>query len=272
MIHRRMLGPALALPLAIGFAFLALPRAQAGAWVMAKGEGQAITTLSLYHSDGGFDDQGQPVPVARYRRTEIATYLEYGLTDRLTVGFKPRYQWASTGAGTLRSEGRSLGDLDVLARRNLFTHGPWVGAVQGLVKFPAYERSRLPAPGNGRREYELRLAMARNLEIVWPGDFIDAELAYRRGTRGLADQIRAEATIGLRPSSRLMILVKGYRTVSQGLGDGHPGSSYDLDKLELSGVLRLTRSVSLELGAVRDLSGQRVGLGHAVNVGLWLRF
>jgi hypothetical protein len=272
MLLGRMRGLDLTLPLIIGFALLAAPRAQAGAWVMGKGEGQAITTLSLYRSDGGFDDQGQPVPAARYRRTEIATYLEYGLTHRLTIGFQPRYKWTSTGVGALRSEGKSLGDLDVFARRHLFTAGAWVGAVQGLIKFPTYERSRLPAPGNGRREYELRLAMGRNIKIAWPSDFIDAEFAYRRGTRGLADQIRAEATIGLRPSSRLMILVKGYRTVSQGLGDGLPGSSYDLDRLELSGVLRLTRSVSLELGAGRDLSGDRVGLGRTVNLGLWLRF
>jgi hypothetical protein len=263
---------AASLPFVIGLALLVAPRAQAGAWVMGKGEGQAITTLSQYRSNGGFDDRGQPVPAARYRRTQIATYLEYGLTDLVTIGLEPRYQWASAGVGTSRAVGRGFGDLDLFVRRHLFASGAWIGAVQGLVKFPAYERARLPALGNGRREYELRLAMARNLEIVSPTDFIDAELAYRRGTRGLADQIRAEATIRLRPSSRLMVLVKGYRTLSQGPGDGLPGSSYDLDKLELSTVLRLSRSVSLELGAGRDLSGERVGLGHAVNLGLWLRF
>jgi hypothetical protein len=60
--------------------------------------------------------------------------------------------------------------------------------------------------------------------------------------------------------------------VSQGRGDGLAGSSYDLDKVEVSGVYRLSRAISIEIGLARDLAGERVGLGHAVLGGLWVRF
>lgn len=256
--------------LALGAALLGA-QARAGAWLMPAGDGQAITTLRVYKSQGGFDDRGQPLPAARYERTELATYVEYGLTDRFTVGAEPRYQKAISGVGAFRAEGRGFGDLDVFVRRRLFTYGPWVTSVQGLVKFPMYDRAANPARGNGRREYEMRVGAGRNIRFFMPG-FLDGELAYRRGTKGLADQLRVEATVGMRPNARLTLLAKGARFRSDGLGDGLPGSSYDLDKAEVSAVLRLNKSLSAELGISRDLSGERVGLGHALSAALWLRF
>ena len=267
--RRRPCGRAPVVALAICVA--AVGPAAAGAWLMPASDGQAITSLRLYQSQGGFDDQGQPLPLAHYQRAEVSTYVEYGLTRHFTIGAEPRYQKASAGVGAFQAEGSGLGDLDIFVRRSLITYGSWVSSVQGLVKLPMYDRGVSPARGNGRREYEMRVAIGRNIEAWMPG-FVDGELAYRRGTKGLADQLRVEATIGVRPSSRLTVLVKGLRTKSHDLGDGLPGSSYDLDKAEVSAVLRLSRAVSAEIGASRDLSGERVGLGHALTAALWVRF
>jgi hypothetical protein len=246
--------------------------AQAGAWTMPKGRGQAITTLTFYRSQGGFDDQGQPVPAARFQRTEAASYLEYGITKGLTVGAEPRYELVASGVGPLRNETRGPGDLDLFARQHILKYGPWLASVQALVKLPLYSRARQPLPGNGFREYEFRVALGRPMRLLWPGAFIDSEIAYRRGTGGLADQIRTDITVGVRPAPRFLVLLKGYRTRSLGIGGGTPGASYDLDKAEVSGVLRVTRTMSLELGAERDFAGERVGLGTAVHAAVWLRF
>ncbi|MFO1185999.1 MAG: hypothetical protein U1E87_00180 [Alphaproteobacteria bacterium] len=230
-----------------------------------------ISTLRFYRSQGGFDDRGQPLPTAHYSRTEVSKYVEYGLTPRFTVGAEPRYQKASAGVGSFQAKGSGLGDLDIFVRRSLFKYGPWVTSVQGLVKLPMYDRAENPARGNGRREYEMRVGAGRNI-VIWMPGFVDGELAYRRGTKGLADQLRVEGTMGVRPSQRLTVLVKGLRTKSHDLGDGLPGSAYDLDKAEVSAVLRLSRSLSGEIGVSRDLSGERVGLGHALIASLWVRF
>jgi hypothetical protein len=254
--------------LALGLAEVAA----ASAWTLPKGHGQIITTTSLYRSRGGFDDQGQPVPSAQYERVEISSYVEYGLSDRLTIGAEPRHQWASAGSGGAQTRAQAPGDLDLFARYHVLSHGPWTSAFQALAKFPVYSHSLVPAPGNGRREYEARFAIGRNFSVIGVSAFMDAELAYRMGTHGVADQVKSDFTIGLGPIGRFELLLKAYRTTSVGDGDGRAGSYYDLYKAELSGLMRVSRGVSLEFGAGRDLSGNRVGLGHSASIALWLRF
>src|SRR5262249_51222772 len=151
------------------------------------------------------------------------------------------------------------GDLDLFVRQHIAKFGPWVTSVQALAKIPLYSRSDQPLPGNARREYEVRLAMGRNVKVLRLGGFFNAELSYRKGTQGLSDQLRSDFTLGLRPKKWLLVQAKSYRTKSLGTGDGLSGSSYDLDKAEVSSVVSLGRGISFELGAGRDFAGQRVG-------------
>lgn len=254
------------------FHVLAVAPAAGSAWTLPRGTGQAITTLRLYRSSGGFDDLGQPVPAAHFRRTEFASYIEYGLARGLTIGMEPRYEIVASGAGSSRQSNKAPGDLDFFVRKHIADYGVWTTAVQALVKFPLYSRTRQPLPGNGAREYEIRAAVGRNGKILRMPSFLNAEIAYRRGSRGIADQMRADVVLGLRPMRGLQVLVKQYRTRSVSVGSGAPGSSYDLDKAELSAVMTVLPYASIEVGASRDLAGQRIGLGNAVFGGIWLKF
>src|SRR5262249_30437383 len=77
-------------------------RAQASAWTQPKGRWQVISKLTFYRSNGGFDNQGQPVPTARFERRSLETYVEYGLARGLTIGIEPRYELVTSGFGSHR--------------------------------------------------------------------------------------------------------------------------------------------------------------------------
>jgi hypothetical protein len=240
--------------------------------MLARGTGQAITTFSAYRSSGGYDDKGNPVPGARYERLELDTYLEYGVTNAITIGAQPRYQWAWSGAGSSRQSAHGWSDIDLFVRRRMWRVGGWVSSVQALTVLPdAYDPHTSPAPGTGRRAYEARLLAGRNLGRNGWG-YVDVEAAYRLGTSGVADQIRSDATLGVRPWANWLAIAELNSTVSTTRGDGTAGAAYDLLKLRISAVRNLNQHTAIELGYWRDLAGRRVGLGDSVFLSCWLRF
>ncbi|MFZ1991914.1 MAG: hypothetical protein WAW96_19335, partial [Alphaproteobacteria bacterium] len=208
-----------------------VPRpALAGAWLQPKGDIQVISTLTYHSSLGGFDDRGNPV-ASKYARFELSPYIEYGATNWLTLGAEPRYQWAQSGSGAARQTSQGFGDIDLFARAPLVKYGPWVTSIQGTaILSEAYERSRRPAPGTGENAYEARLLIARNLK-AHSGSYLNVEMAYRFGQGGVADQLRLDSALGLKPWRRWLFLEEMFLTRSIGIGDGAPGHAYDLIKV-----------------------------------------
>ena len=66
-------------------------RLRAGAWLMPPGEGQIIASTAFSGSARAFDANGRLIPVPSYDKFELGAYLEYGLTDWLTVIAAPAY-------------------------------------------------------------------------------------------------------------------------------------------------------------------------------------
>jgi hypothetical protein len=62
-----------------------------GAWLMPPGDGQAIVYSAFSDSTRAFDSQGRLIPVPQYKKFELGTYIEYGLTNWLTLVVSPAY-------------------------------------------------------------------------------------------------------------------------------------------------------------------------------------
>jgi hypothetical protein len=63
----------------------------AGAWLLAPGEGRAIVYSVFSESSQAYDFQGRLIYEPQYRKFELGTYIEYGVTDWLTVVISPAY-------------------------------------------------------------------------------------------------------------------------------------------------------------------------------------
>lgn len=66
-------------------------RAWGGAWLLAPGEGRAIVYSVFSESSQAFDFRGQLICEPQYRKFELGSYIEYGVTDWLTLSFSPAY-------------------------------------------------------------------------------------------------------------------------------------------------------------------------------------
>jgi hypothetical protein len=105
-----------------------------GAWLMPPGDGQVITYSAFSDSTRAFDAHGNLIPVPAYKKFELGTYLEYGVTDWLTLSASPAYDRVRTPPPGQSYTG--LGESEVAARVGLYHSDTAVLSVQAGLRSP----------------------------------------------------------------------------------------------------------------------------------------
>ncbi|MFD2265077.1 hypothetical protein ACFSM5_19390 [Lacibacterium aquatile] len=256
--------------IAVGFVPLS---ASAGAWTQGEGTGQLITTLTWYRTDTTYSADGVRTGGSDYSRFELSPLLEYGATDSLTIGAQPRYQWLSHDrANGSSASSNGLADIDLSARQRIWRSDNSVLSLQGLVKLPGTSNdSRRPGIGSEQIDLEPRILFGHGFTVgSWSG-FLNLEGAYRFRLQEPADEIRFDATLGLRPVPDWLLLVQQLNTI--GVSNEHGGGSdYDVYKTQLSVVYDVSSAVSIQLGGYVEQGNRNIDPGHALFTALWWRF
>ncbi len=247
--------------------------AWAGAWPQPPGHWEAIEQFTYYQTQTqGFDSQGRPAGTGTYHQLEFSPYIEYGATDRLTIGIQPRVQevWSSSAAGTKRSDG--LAEFNLFARWTLATYAHDVFAVQGNAGLPGAATASNPEVAYRNAEYEARALWGHSFDFGGGmSAFTDLEAGYRARMGPDADEVHLDATAGFRPVARWLLLAQSFTTL--GLRDNAPtGANYTITKLQISAVYSVTQNVAVQAGFYSELAGRNVSLGNAGLVALWLNF
>jgi hypothetical protein len=230
-----------------------------------------------------FDGAGDPLPfgyAGRFRQVTFSPYLEYGLTPRNTLIVNASVPFLNFSNSFSTESSAGLGDVELALKRRLnAVESPWALSSQFTVLFPAYPASRNPAPGNHNLDLEGRILAGRGLTLAQHHAFCDLELAYRYRNGAPADQVRADATVGIDATRWLMLM--GQFFAIKGLRNGEPlavttnpnaQSDFDLYKYQPSLVFKLGRGTRLQTGWNSAFSGRNTGTGHTAVLALWKTF
>ena len=229
---------------------------------MPAGQGLAILKYEGQRADEGFDPDGTPVSIDPRRDRTLSLYGEYGLTSRLTL---------QTKAALTRGHDRFVsydgrGPLE-LGLRYAFvrTDRSAVSLYLGAAKDGVGRNAGYAAPGKGDTDLEIRLLAGTSRD--WRGRPLFGEIQVARLRRsGLADETRVDATVGLRPTPRWLVLGQTYA----GQADSHPVRSRWL-KTELS-LVRDLGPWSLQAGWRRAALGRETPADHGPVLAVWRRF
>ncbi|NTU59471.1 MAG: hypothetical protein HGA98_00250 [Deltaproteobacteria bacterium] len=271
------------LPTALRAALLTLlalvpGRALAGAWTQPKGALYDRVAANYYSSTRDFDSDGDRQHMAsdgRFFDANLSNYVEYGLTDRLTLINALYYKYLHSEDTAQESRSWGVGDIDVAARFKLAEGSFGVLSAQALVKIPkAYdEHDDLPL-GNGQWDVEAKLLYGRSLWALFPGYF-NLELGYRWRAEDPSDEIRYLAEVGSDFGKSFYGRVKldGIYSRDNGRksdGNGNPTTtnSFDLAKLDVTLGYRLTPSWSLEAAWTPAVYGQNTAAGATYTLAL----
>ena len=144
--------------------------AWASAWLLPPGDGQIITYSAFSDSTRAFDGHGNLIPVPDYQKFELGTYVEYGVTDWLTVSAAPAYDRVQTPVPGQSYTG--VGESEVAARVGLYHTDSAVLSVQAGLRSPGASFDSL-GPLDVRRAAFHRRARPRRAQL------------RRRGNRGV---------------------------------------------------------------------------------------
>ncbi|TAJ60701.1 MAG: hypothetical protein EPO49_09035 [Brevundimonas sp.] len=239
--------------------------AAAGPWTQARGEGLAILKFEDIRADQGFDVDGSLADLPAERRdTAIGLFLEYGLTDRLTVQFKG--DWQSGEDAFVEYEGRGPLEIGV-------TWQAWRDDRTAVSLYAGYadggegRNAGYAAPGVGDSDWEVRASVGRSFGGAgrWgpSGSFVDIQAA-RRMREGLPDETRIDATAGAHLGDDWMVLAQAFG------GQTDDGGSRWLS-VETS-IVRDMGDWSLQAGWRHAVAGRETPEGGGPVIALWRRF
>ena len=239
--------------------------AVAGPWTQPKGEGQWIVKYEDMRADRGFDPDGVLADLPAERRDTVGgVFVEYGLTDRLTVQFKG--DWQSGEDAFVDYEGRGPIEIGV-------TWQVWRDQQGAASLYAGYadggegRNAGYAPPGVGESDWEVRASFGRSFGGAdrWGlgGSFIDLQAA-RRMRQGLPDETRIDATAGMHLNENWMVLAQAFG-----------GQADDGGPRWLSAEASVVRDLgdwSVQAGWRQAIAGRETPQAGGPVIALWKRF
>jgi hypothetical protein len=251
--------------LAIALSACGPSAALAGAWTLPQGQGQIIQTLF------GWLGWGSPIQNGgREDKVESQTYVQYGLTDRLTViGALSVERYALSSP---RDNYTGLDTTGAGLRARVWSNDAWTFALEGTAFYGGVSNASRPAQAGGAGPAaDARALVGHNLTLFGYSAFIDAEAGYRLRTQGPPSEWKADLTLGVDLTSRAQVLFQSFNTISQGPGyNGFP--SWEAHKGELSVVYALDDKWSVQVGGFGMLWRRSATSEYGAVVAVWRKF
>jgi hypothetical protein len=239
------------------------------AWLMPPGEGQVIADAFFSDSNRAFDATGRLIPVPSYKKFELGTYIEYGLTSWLTLVASPSYDRINNPPPGQSYNGP--GESEIAARVGLYRTDTSVLSFQAGFRLPGLSFADSLGPFAVRRaaSLDVRGLAGRNVVVAGMEGFVEAQGAYRFYAAGQPGEWRIDLTMGLRPWPRLLVMLQSYTSIVNGsLRFGHVSWT----KLQPSLVYDIAPQWSVQIGGFITVAGINAGRELGPMVGVWYRF
>jgi protein XagA len=222
-------------------------------------------------------------PPANQSRFDAQTYVQFGLTDTLTVYGETAFEHYAIGEPTPNTyNGLDYSGLGL--RQKLWSTGEWVFSGEATAFIPGAHNSQAPAQeGNTGWAGEARLNAGRNFTLAsipslgwFPGvgsvpGFLDAEVAYRQRTKGPPNEWHGDLTVGFKFTPQIMLMLQDFTTASMSTNN-RSFPAWRQSVAEVSVVYALNDKWSLQLGIFSTVWTVRTNTEHGVAVSVWRNF
>lgn len=248
--------------------------AHAGAWVQPAGKGLFISQFGYFESDKYYDASGDKVSQSTYRKYEYMPYVEYGVTDTITVGGTASLQHDRQSG----SSNTGIADPEIFLRTAVWKDAKQVVSLQPLVKVTSlFEDDSAPRGGSTSTDLELSALYGRSVNLFGPNDYLDLRAGYRHRLDNLNDQVRLDALLGLELTDRLQLIPAIRSIISTGVKDTaayteNGEQDYTLVKMELGVAYKLDDNRTIGMTVFDHVEGRQTGNGKGVLLGYALNF
>jgi protein XagA len=245
--------------------------AKAGAWIAAPGHGEIIVATQFDQANIAFNQAGKFTPTPLYRSLTVGAYVEIGVLDGLAAVLKPSLQSSSLGPPD-NQRYTGLGESEIGAKARLWRDDTTTLAILADLRVPAtggatdtwLAGSRTPA-------FDLRLLLGKNISLGALPGFVDLSAGGRLNGGGAPNEARADLTLGVYLTPRLMLLAQSFNSVSapsQNPNDPQWAQS----KAQISCVYSLNPDWRVQAGAFTTLAGRNAYRENGAVLAVWRAF
>lgn len=241
--------------------------AWAGAFMQAPEHGQVIAELAFTRADSGYDSFGKPVAIPAWRKFELSTYAEYGLTDFVTlIGDPAWFTFRAKPPGVSRS---GPGAAEAGARVKILEWGESILSAQATARLaPGGRGAAQFSDMRERAQIDVRLLYGRNIQVLGLGGYVDLQVGFR--TRAVfGHQLRFDATWAVRPMERVTLMLQSFTALNPGRIGGRFAVA---QKIKASVLLDITESLSFQLGGVLAMRGVNSAAERGIVSAAWWKF
>jgi protein XagA len=241
---------------------------QAGAWLQAVDKNQIIFSGTWTEADRRFDKNGKPRLSGRFTKQEFSTTFERGWSDTLTIigGINAKHQ--AIPAQGINAEGlraHSAGFAMVAGGRvKLWSDSHSVFSLQGTVQGSGeraipYNQRKLDAPV----EAEMRLSAGHsfnapgfNMTALNSPAFVDVQTAYRWRGGSNTDEVRFDATFGIRPLPHVLLMLQSFNSAAVAQDKRFGSKRATQHKVQASAVYDMNEQWAIQGGVFSSVKGK----------------
>ncbi len=241
--------------------------ALAGAWPQAPSATQVITSYEPGSADRAYDVTGHAsLHLTTWQQTDVTVFIDHGINQHFTFTAKADFQNYRTA--TTRFSG--LGYVEAGGRWTVHRGKTFVFAVGASVQgLGQGRRSDVDVTAKPGTDYDVRAYAGKSFHIGSAEAFVDLQGA-RHLRQNAADEWRVDATFGVKPSPRLMVLAQVF--AGQGDKQAWGQSKWANSQVSVVRSFGLQQNLSLQVGFRRTAAGQNVPAMNTVVVALWKKF
>lgn len=260
------------------FIFAAIRPASAAAWTLEDGAWQIITTASASRAVQEYDNSGDVQPRDAFRKYALRTYIEYGLTEWLTLSAEPSFERLEFGQGDAKETEQGLNSTGLAARFRIAQLGRHVLALQPTVYLPGQlKTSKTTVQSIGGLDFDARMLYGGSLEVSWLKRdwpiFWGVEASYRLRANDPPNEVHGDLTLGVGIRENVQIIGQTFSIVSIGPNESEsPYADFSLHKVQISSVYRMTKHLSLQVGGFSAIAGRNTIREDGVFASMWLNF
>lgn len=247
--------------------------ASAGAWPQPKDHLLVIVPFTVTTASAEYDAQGKTQRRNRFSKRELSPYAEYGFSKSITlVTTFALTQERTSWLGTKLSQ-RGLSRVEAGARIAL---GQWDDTYYGfqslLIWHGAMGTTDPVASQHGDIDGEFGLTMGRHFKWLGFDGFSDNLVAIRVRPANRPSEMKANLTIGVSLNKDRQLMLKSETSATFSKGAGAAASQSQSNKLGLSFVQRLDKTVSMEVSFSQSISGRNALKQTSTGFALWYDF
>lgn len=241
--------------------------AQAGPWLENKDSATIYATAGRQYWDHVYDTNGTRQNSSAQTQYVLGVLAEYGLEENITLGVHPTFYSLSGYSQSISG----ISSVELLARGKVLQWDSGILSLQPLVVIPGgyQDSSGQITSGNKQLDTELRALLGNSFDIGnGRSAFVGLEAAYRKRFGIPNDEVRWDATAGIRPWPRWISFVQLFNTYPVG-PNPDPNTNYTLNQLSLSIGRETIDRLTAVLTYNRQIAGKTALSGDGWFLGAW---